>query len=1061
MALPKLPSPMSMSHLPNPMRREREKLPTEIPPGMLEKVGTTGLNAAIGVANVLNLPGSMVLDVATGRNPFDQLLTPFSDKNRTDGRQLLRDYGLVDQQDNWHNFGKGLAVDILTDPLTYAGGLGALSKGGKVASKAGLLKHATKLKPAGKRVAQMTTSLDDLLKVAPEATESAEAAAKAMGTSLKKIRHQKLRGAGSLGIPFTGIERPLVYADNPILGSAALKVASGLDKAGAFAKQLAPVRFARMLGDASVQGKYKLRDQQLAELAFNNNDQFIGNFLSKGDKQFSPSSVAANTFHHDALEKMVKLDESFSQEFGRQLPQGTDSMEALQKIVRMTTELGGDVDAAVDFQKLPASQMSDTLRSGIKSAVDELNQNKDSLFRELQKRGGKVSHLDPDGNLDFMQHAVRYGGKRGLKAGPGRVAAVTTDSMKRRNKALRALPAEVINSIATDPAIRSAKDPAQEILARYGKWFDPGQYKYAKSFKDRNKHAKALAKWLKGKKDVNVFQNAYLDDLVHYTQQSHRTIRNYDAIHEFFGSNMLDARTATQPAVTLEEAFKRIGMNKSKALDHFADIRKLNRADAKNILIPTEVVDAAAGMIRPHQVPEWAERIGRAVDEITRIFKQSVTVQPFFPSFFTRNLVSGQVVNLTAGGHVKTPLDIGRYVASVGKAMTRRNDPALMRELRATNLIGGDVGLEGVEVLRSGKTLAPSNPLSRQVLRSGIDAASDPTRTILAESRLANLPGVKQARQAFGASTAVGSEINAHVEWMNRVAPYLFLREKGFSMEEAAKQVKKMQFDYSHLAPFERRVLKRAIPFYSFSRRLASLTADELIQRPGGAFSRTFRELATTRDDDPTTPAHIREGFAFPVPASIDDGTKSYMTGLGLAQENIIDLMNRPMKGAFGMMTPMAKVPIEQVTGQSLFFDKPLAELNPSMGQAVANIQQAAGVEKEDTNPYRFGKDVEYAATNTPLLGRAISSTRTLFDPRKSPLKRGVNYLLGMKFTDVSPEQQERELRLTMERELDRMNASRTATYVPQYLLDRLSPEQRAEAERYNYILKILKNRNR
>lgn len=83
-----------------------------------------------GVGNAMDLPGSVVRDILAGRNPVDQIATPFSDQNRTTGRQLARDYGLAGNKDTWGNFLGGLAAETVFDPLSYVG-VGMLKKAGK------------------------------------------------------------------------------------------------------------------------------------------------------------------------------------------------------------------------------------------------------------------------------------------------------------------------------------------------------------------------------------------------------------------------------------------------------------------------------------------------------------------------------------------------------------------------------------------------------------------------------------------------------------------------------------------------------------------------------------------------------------------------------------------------------------------------------------------------------------------------------------------------------------------------------------------------------------------
>ena len=115
--------------------------PNETVLGTLTDVGLSGLAMA---GNLLDVPGSMVRDVSTwvpggvaASNPFDQLLSPFSSKNRVSGQELVEANTGIDQ-DSWTGFGTGLALEIGMDPLTYLTlGGSALGKGGAAIKAAG------------------------------------------------------------------------------------------------------------------------------------------------------------------------------------------------------------------------------------------------------------------------------------------------------------------------------------------------------------------------------------------------------------------------------------------------------------------------------------------------------------------------------------------------------------------------------------------------------------------------------------------------------------------------------------------------------------------------------------------------------------------------------------------------------------------------------------------------------------------------------------------------------------------------------------------------------------
>lgn len=80
-----------------------------------------------GIGNVLDLPGSMARDALALQNPFDQLMTPFSDQNRMSGRDLLRHHNLIGSEDNWGNYLGGMAAEAVLDPTNLIPG-GMLAK---------------------------------------------------------------------------------------------------------------------------------------------------------------------------------------------------------------------------------------------------------------------------------------------------------------------------------------------------------------------------------------------------------------------------------------------------------------------------------------------------------------------------------------------------------------------------------------------------------------------------------------------------------------------------------------------------------------------------------------------------------------------------------------------------------------------------------------------------------------------------------------------------------------------------------------------------------------------
>jgi len=115
--------------------------------------------------NMLDLPGSSVRDILSGRNPFDQWATPFSGDNRATGRDVLnpifganKETGMSGWLDDpWEGVKDlaGFGLEVVADPLNLipAGTLSKVLKGRKAARGANAAIDAVAASPARARLA--------------------------------------------------------------------------------------------------------------------------------------------------------------------------------------------------------------------------------------------------------------------------------------------------------------------------------------------------------------------------------------------------------------------------------------------------------------------------------------------------------------------------------------------------------------------------------------------------------------------------------------------------------------------------------------------------------------------------------------------------------------------------------------------------------------------------------------------------------------------------------------------------------------------------------------------
>jgi hypothetical protein len=205
--------------------RPRQSNPYELTPeeeqSLLARTGKATLGGIGKVGSFFDVPGSMVRDTLGGRNPFDQLLTPFSPENRLTGRDLLRQYGMVGNRDTWGNFAGGLGAEIVFDPFSWFPPF-ALTKAGMIAKQTGKLGKAAEVASAaagrkvGRLEAGLRTSLGNILEAgrftdegllspgSVSSIQAAQRAAKGAGVPLSSVLNDPLRNVVGFHIPFVG-----------------------------------------------------------------------------------------------------------------------------------------------------------------------------------------------------------------------------------------------------------------------------------------------------------------------------------------------------------------------------------------------------------------------------------------------------------------------------------------------------------------------------------------------------------------------------------------------------------------------------------------------------------------------------------------------------------------------------------------------------------------------------------------------------------------------------------------------------------------------------------------
>ena len=562
---------------------------------------------------------------------------------------------------------------------------------------------------------------------------------------------------------------------------------------------------------------------------------------------------------------------------------------------------------------------------------------------------------------------------------------------------------------------------------------------------------------------------------------------NWDEIYSFIASN--DGFSVLQG--NIDEI---VGGNLGSVISKFAKVddklssqvsRQISRV-LKELKLPNDLAADVSRYVRSFTHPESMSEWAQGFDRMTDMLKSSFTTP--WPAFHFRNFLSGQVNNYYIGAYdpyrwgprkywqpVWDARDLlrGRSIKGVANQIPMfkggknipdwaKADPDkyvsdwIRSQARAYDIIGPHHTREHL-------TAAAELETKYDVLRSRFIEEVPGERTL--GQRWRDIKGSDRPwyRKFMGGAREVGHE----VEGYNRLSPMIAFLKQGFSLDEAAKKVKLAQVDYSMLTDFEKNVMRRIIPFYTFTRRQIPFVIEQLAD-PSSKMAQTVKGISRIKDQmddvEKPTPDWISSDFAIPLPGGAE-GQQRYLTragGLLGGMEDVFSLLKpgrtamgatrRSLAGIASRMHPLLQAPIELATGQSLFLQRPLSETKPATARLIGGI---TGAEKVPSFP---GPLTESVISRLPFFGRGVSTLRSLTDPRR-PLTvdgevsalnvaaRMLPSIMGVRISEVNMDRiKNRIMQEAIEEHLKHNTSIKTFKhiYVPEAELANMDEESRA-----------------
>ena len=165
-------------------------------------------------------------------------------------------------------------------------------------------------------------------------------------------------------------------------------------------------------------------------------------------------------------------------------------------------------------------------------------------------------------------------------------------------------------------------------------------------------------------------------------------------------------------------------------------------------------------------------------------------------------------------------------------------------------------------------------------------------------------------------------------EKMDDVQRYILYRwslDKTGDASRAARTVTESLFDYTHLTGFEKDVMKRVFPFYTFMKNNFIFQAKNIIRNPklyartGRAYKYYLEDLAGYGPEN--LPDYATENMWLPIPIQVKRDDKKAIAFLkaNLPLSDFMEIVENPFKKGVVSIAAPIKLPIELGLGRDLF----------------------------------------------------------------------------------------------------------------------------------------------
>lgn len=308
----------------------------------------------------------------------------------------------------------------------------------------------------------------------------------------------------------------------------------------------------------------------------------------------------------------------------------------------------------------------------------------------------------------------------------------------------------------------------------------------------------------------------------------------------------------------------------------------------------------------------------KVIDKFNNVFKKYSILTP---GFQMRN-IAGNATNMYLAG--VPAAKIPEYYAKAAGVMNNAND--IMRKVA-----------DGVE-------LTAKEQDSFKILKQFYDGGFDKAGTYLQNLDTIR-DTIKNGKGPVNKLANFNANLNETMDKANRMALLMYANDnpkfiQKLGKNDAIEAVKYALMDPSNMSDFEKNVMKRIIPFYTFTKQNLMFQASNIMQNTP-KYNRLMKAVknAYSNLDEDEYYQYQKEGMQIPLPFTDSEGNRVFLkTNLPLS--DLGEFMSNPVQRLASSTNPLIKGIYEKATGVDTFTGQPIKDKN----KTATNFLTALGV---------------------------------------------------------------------------------------------------------------------